>query len=94
MFDSLFWRAAGERAVRTFAQTALTLLGINAVSGAVDLSSVNIPTLLWASLGAAVLSILTSLVAGRVGSEGPSFGLETVTPQAQELRPSNTGLTP
>jgi hypothetical protein len=58
MFTKSFWAGAAERAGKTFAQTVLAFFGANAVGlihadwfGALDLGA-----------GAAVLSVLTSLV--------------------------------
>ena len=72
MFTGAFWQAAGERAIRTFAQALAALIGANAVS-IIDID--------WAaSVGvaatAALLSVLTSLAASGVGEPGPSFGPE------------------
>lgn len=53
-----FWRGAGERAVKTFAQTEVTLIGANL------LPVVELPwyALLGSGLTAAILSVLTSLI--------------------------------
>jgi hypothetical protein len=53
-----FWESAIERAVKTFAQTALALLGTSQVVSAIDVN--------WGEIGgvsilAAVLSVLTSI---------------------------------
>jgi len=53
-----FWTSAGERAIKTFAQTALALLGTSQVISAIEVN--------WAEVGgvsllAAILSILTSI---------------------------------
>ena len=54
-----FFKAAGIRALRTAAQTALSLLGVGNILGDVDWLYV-----LSATALAALLSLLTSLVAG------------------------------
>lgn len=54
-----FWSYAGERAVKTFAQTALATLG----GGSIGLLAVDWVGVASVSGGAAVLSILTSIVA-------------------------------
>ena len=54
-----FWRAAGIRALRTFAQTAVASIGT-----AVLLSQVNWAVVASASTLAAILSILTSIATG------------------------------
>jgi len=65
-----FWMAAGERVVRAFAVSMLSLLG----AGVVDIVNVPWTTDLSISGGAAVVSLLTSLVASQVGIKGsPSF---------------------
>lgn len=57
MFTSKFWRDALERAVKTFAQSALATLGI----GAVDLLATNWVGALSVGGGAAIVSLLMSL---------------------------------
>ena len=54
-----FWRAAGIRALRTFAQTAVATIGTAAM-----LSQVNWLGVASASTLAAILSILTSIATG------------------------------
>lgn len=54
-----FFYAAGIRALRTFAQTAIATIGTTAL-----LSDVNWVAVLSASALAALLSILTSIVTG------------------------------
>lgn len=54
-----FWKAAGIRALRTLAQTAVASIGTAAV-----LSQVNWPVVASASALAAILSILTSIATG------------------------------
>ena len=54
-----FWKAAGIRAIRTVAQTALATIGT-----AVVLSDVNWPVVASASVLAGILSILTSISTG------------------------------
>ena len=54
-----FWKAAGIRAVKTIAQTAVAMIGTSVV-----LTDVNWLAVLSASALAGVLSILTSLATG------------------------------
>ena len=54
-----FWKAAGIRAVKTVAQTAVSLLGVGAVMSDVDWLRVA-----SASLLAGILSLLTSVSTG------------------------------
>lgn len=54
-----FWKAAAIRAVKTVAQTAVSLLGVGAV-----MSDINWPQVASASLLAGILSVLTSIATG------------------------------
>lgn len=62
MFTLDFWRYAGERAIKTVAQAALAFLG----TGTVGLFTIDWYSLTSVSLGAGLLSILTSIVTLRV----------------------------
>jgi hypothetical protein len=65
-----FWKATAERLVRAFAVSMLSLLG----AGVIDIVHVPWTTDLSISGGAAVASLLASLVASQVGDKGsPSF---------------------
>ena len=59
IFTLEFWRYAGERAIKTFAQAAIAALG----AGSVGLFSIDYAALISVSAGAALLSVLTSIVA-------------------------------
>jgi hypothetical protein len=61
-----FWKAAAERAIRTFAQAFLALVGATAF----DVLHADWASLIGVSLGAAFLSILTSVVASEIGDKG------------------------
>lgn len=61
-----FWKAAAERAIRTFAQAFLALVGATAF----DVLTADWASLIGVSLGAAVLSLLTSIVASEIGDKG------------------------
>jgi hypothetical protein len=63
MFTTEFWARAAERAVKTAAQTAVSLLGANAV----DVLSVDWQQVASVSAGAAVVSVLTSIAGSRTG---------------------------
>ncbi len=63
---STFLRAALVRAARTAAQSALALLG----AGAVDVLAVDWQALASVSLGAALVSLLTSVATGLPEAEG------------------------
>lgn len=58
MFTWDFWNYAGERAVKTVAQAALAFLG----TGTIGLFTIDWVSLASVSLGAGLLSILTSVV--------------------------------
>lgn len=55
-----FWQAAGIRAVRTMAQTALATIGTSAVI----LSDINWMNIVSASILGGILSLLTSVATG------------------------------
>jgi hypothetical protein len=61
MFNLEFWNYAGERAIKTFAQTAIAALGV----GTVGLLTIDWVNLLSVAGGAALLSILTSVVSSK-----------------------------
>ncbi len=78
MFQLAFWKAAAERAVRTVAQTMLSLWIVG--NGLFDAFHVDWGQAAGIGAGAAILSLLTSLVATAAGpATGPSFGTETPT---------------
>lgn len=58
MFTLDFWNYAGERAIKTVAQSALAFLG----TGTIGLFEIDWTSLLSVSLGAGLLSILTSII--------------------------------
>lgn len=58
MFTLDFWNYAGERAIKTIAQSALAFLG----TGSIGLFEIDWTSLLSVSLGAGLLSILTSII--------------------------------
>lgn len=57
--DKDFWKAAGIRAIRTIAQTAVATIGTCAVFSEIDWVAVG-----SASLVAGILSVLTSIATG------------------------------
>lgn len=69
MFTTRFWKQTGERAVKSAAQA---LLGLWALDG-FNVLSVDWPLAGGVAAGAAVLSVLTSLVTAGVGeADSPS----------------------
>lgn len=66
MFTKVFWKDAGERAVKTFAQAAVALL----TAGATGLLGIDWPQLLSVAGLAALVSILTSVGSDTFGDRG------------------------
>lgn len=64
-----FWKATAERAISTAAQSALLVLGADAI----DVISVSWLDVAGFAGGGAVLAILKSLAANAVTGTGPSF---------------------
>ena len=58
LFSLKFLNYSGERALKTWAQTAIAFLG----SGSIGLFEINWSNMLSVSLGAAFLSVLTSIL--------------------------------
>lgn len=75
MNTSAFWAAACERAVKTFAQTLIALIG----AGAINVTAIPWPDNLGIAVTATLLSVLTSLVSSTVGNAGPSLATETLS---------------
>ena len=61
LFTSAFWVYAGERAIKTAAQAAVAVLGSNTVT----ITNIDFVGLLAVAGGAALLSVLTSIVASK-----------------------------
>lgn len=66
MFSKRFWILASERALKTFAQTFLAMVGVQAL----DVVHADWVGLLSVSAGAAFLSYLMSIVSSEIGSKG------------------------
>lgn len=71
IFTKEFWTYAGERAIKTFAQTVIATIGTTAV-GITQLDWLGIASV---AATAGVLSILTSIVGDKVAGSG-SNGVE------------------
>jgi hypothetical protein len=66
MTTRLFWAAAAERAVKTAAQVVIVFLGADVI----DAFAVNYERAAGIALGAAGLSLLTSIASAKVGDRG------------------------
>jgi len=78
LYDLNFWKAAFERAVKTFVQTLIAVFGTDQI-GLLDMDWVQGLSL---AASAAVLSILSSLGSANLGSKaGPSLVGETTRPE-------------
>jgi Na+/proline symporter len=80
MFEKSFLEATAERAVKTFIQTILALVGTNAAG----VLSIDILAAAQVALSAALLSVLTSFGSSKVGNEGPSLAGETTLKSVAE----------
>lgn len=67
MLTSAFWTGAVDRALKSFAQSLILLWGATEAFNVLD---VDIPTALGLGGGAAVLSVLTSIVSAPAGDKG------------------------
>jgi hypothetical protein len=78
-----FLKALLERAVKTFCQSLVAMLG----AGAVNILEVPWQAALSVSLGAAVISVLTSIGSSGFGNEGPSLAGERLEPEPPAAPP-------
>lgn len=69
VFTVAFWKAAGERAVKAFTYSLLATLG----AGTLDILSMPWTAGARIALGAAVLSILGSILSSAATGGGPSL---------------------
>lgn len=74
MWTMAFWKDASERALKTAAQALLSLW---VVGGAFNILTVSWGPALGVSLGAAVVSLLTSVVSSGVGDKGTASLIST-----------------
>ena len=74
MFEKKFLEAVAERAVKTFAQTLVAALGVDAMGWL----SADLKGAVSFALASTVMSVLTSFASNGVGKSGPAlFGAET-----------------
>ena len=78
IWSGTFWIAAGERAIKTIAQTAIATIGTTAAIHQVDWVVVG-----SASALAALLSVLTSIASDAVTGTGPSLADEIIPDRPQ-----------
>ena len=79
--EKLFWIAAGERAVKTFAQSLVALF-----AAGVTILNIDWQQGLAVAATAAVVSVLTSVASVRLGQfEGPSLAGEAVVEPVFEI---------
>lgn len=79
--EKLFWIAAGERAVKTFAQSLVALF-----AAGVTILNIDWQQGLAVAATAAVVSLLTSVASVRLGQfEGPSLAGEAVVEPVYEI---------
>lgn len=71
-----FWRAGAERAIKTFAQALVAVLG----AGATGLLDVDWAQAFSVAALAAVLSVHTSVASAGVSNAGPSLADEALVP--------------
>lgn len=76
LWSKSFWIDATERAIKTFAQSALAVVGV----GVTDIMSVNWMGVLSVGAGAAFVSLLTSVASERTGISGTASLTTVVEP--------------
>ncbi len=75
-----FWKDTAERALKSFAQGLILALG----GGAVNVLTIDWLTLAGAGGGAALLSVLTSIVSAGVANKGTASMSSAVEPAARQ----------
>lgn len=93
MWTKAYWLATAERAVKTFAQTFLALLGVTSVDTVtVAILHADWSTDLKVAGVAAGLSVLTSIISSAVRNDGPSLATETTAPVVAGYEPNHAAL--
>jgi len=82
MFTKLFWKDAGERAIKTFAQALLALL---IVAPNTPVIGFDWPTLLFTAATSAVISLLTSIVSGVATKNTPTVSPASAAPATRGI---------
>jgi hypothetical protein len=84
LFTATFWLDAGERAIKTAAQTVLALVGVNVT----DVASLNWQEMAITTGVATGLSILTSIVSSGIGEPGTASVLNPAPPDTLKDPPA------
>jgi hypothetical protein len=83
LFTATFWLDAGERAIKTAAQTMLALVGVNVT----DVASLNWQEMAITTAVSTGLSVLTSIVSSGIGEPGSASLLNPAPPDTLEDPP-------
>jgi hypothetical protein len=84
MFEKKFLEAVAERALKTFVQTLLALVGTDSIG----ILNVDILAAAQVAGSAALLSVLTSFASSKVGDKSPSLAKEnTLEALAEKVVP-------
>lgn len=83
MFTASFWKATGERAVKTLAQSLIAVLAV----GQTTVLSVDWTQALAVAATATLLSVLSSVASSGFGNTGPSLANEAMIPAAVDHAP-------
>jgi len=78
MWTLAFWKAVTERAVKTAAQSVVLFWGVG--DAMLNAWTIDLKSTAGVAAGGFVLSVVTSLASGLVGSNGPSLSTEKVAP--------------
>lgn len=78
MYTKLFWKDAAERALATFAQTLIAIVGVMAPMTELDLLELNYGPILLVSFVSGMLSVLKSLAAAqKAGTDTASLVVDS-----------------
>lgn len=75
MFSKLFWKDAAERAIKTFVQSLLAVIG---AAGVTSVVAFDWPTLLLTAATAALISLLTSVASVVATNDVPTVSPASV----------------
>ena len=83
MFTVSFWKAAGERAVKTAAQSLIAVLAV----GQTNVLTVDWVQAFAVAATATLLSLLSSIASAGIGNTGPSLANEAMIPSVTDHAP-------